>query len=83
LIVVPHPSPLRGGTLPARGRAIAFENVPRYPSPAERVGRVAVAKRRSGGGAPVIENAEMLRPFFENPHPGSLSLADPPHKGEG
>ena len=47
-----------------------------YPSPAERVGRVAVAKRRSGGGC-------VEKDIFIYPHPGSHSLADPPHKGEG
>jgi hypothetical protein len=46
-----------------------------YPSPAERVGRVAVAKRRSGGAANIEE--------FLKTTPGLATLADPPRKGEG
>jgi hypothetical protein len=37
-------------------------------------GRVGVSTLPKGPG---IDGA------FVNPHPGSLSLADPPHKGEG
>jgi len=35
-----------------------------------------------------VGDAELLKKLnihglFEDPHPGSLALADPPHKGEG
>jgi hypothetical protein len=53
------------------------------PSPAERVGRVALAKRRSGGGVGFVKQCPIFAVRLENPHPGSLLLADPPRKGEG
>jgi single-stranded-DNA-specific exonuclease len=34
-------------------------------------------------GADLTEKADIYGCFLENPHPGSLPLADPPHEGEG
>src|SRR5579864_3687345 len=54
-----------------------------YPSPAIAWGGWT---ERSDGRVGALAQQEKSRiddVFFENPHPGSLSLADPPRKGEG
>jgi len=47
--------------------------------PRESVGRVAIAKRRSGGGADVTEEPDNDS-VFAGTHPGWLSLADRPRE---
>ena len=59
------------------GREIdAGERFLSYPSPAERLGMVAGAQRRSGGGAIGSGRIQLLGLVPADPHPGSLSLAD-------
>ena len=79
----PLPPRLRIAHLAALLRVARAANAGPYPSPAERVGRVAAAKRWSGGGANVLAKAQLLRLVAADPHTGSPSLADPPRKGEG
>jgi len=47
---------------------------------------LCIGYARSDGRVGALAQQEKSRiddVFFENPHPGSLSLADPPRKGEG
>jgi hypothetical protein len=76
--------------LPARLRIahlaalLRWERALSCPSPAERAGRVAAAEQRSGGGAGVGENFQLLRLVTADPHPDArFARVDPPRKGEG
>src|SRR5579872_6900020 len=51
-----------------------------------RTPMLCIGYDRSDGRVGALAQPEKSRiddVFFENPHPGSLSLADPPRKGEG
>ena len=84
------PARLRVAHLAALLRWEREKNALSYPSPHERqrvAGRVAVAKRRSGGGANISEKVGLPRLASMDPRPAHrslpLTMIHPPRKGEG
>jgi hypothetical protein len=72
--LIPPPRNARGGCI---GDLRSPSKVKRTPMP-----RIGYARSDGRVGGLVSSKNFSLRGAF-NPHPGSLSLADPPRKGEG
>jgi hypothetical protein len=54
-----------------------------HPSPAKAWGGWPSRSDGRVGVLTLTKKSDIDVGFFKNPHPVSLSLADPPHKGEG